>query len=735
MRLVLVLGLVVAGVSAALIAESEQHPRSWPAEGSATIPEPPGAASSLVTLLGLGMATAGALLLFREARGARRRELQMAQDGTARAEAKAALLQVTLSAMADGVMMVDADLRLVQWNDRYPELTGVPREILRPGVTMEEMVRAQARLGEFGPLDGTEALEAEVKRRIALMRSYAGIGVAERLRPDGRSVELRRAALPGGGIVTFYTDITARKQAEAARREARRAREAALEQKAQALAMVSHEIRVPLNAVISSLALLEEEGLSDAQRRLADTARQAGDTLLDLVNDILDLSKMDAGRLELRPTEFELRPLLAAVCGMFRAPAAARGVRLQLDVAADVPVLLFADAGRLRQVVMNFVSNAAKFSRPGVVLLRAAMVPLAGQPGVRLAVRDQGPRIAEAQAAQLFQPFVRLDDAVNAGAPGTGLGLAICERLAGLMGGKIGLAGCAADAGDGLGDGNEFWLVLPLADAPANPVARPAPMARLRRAAVLLVEDIATNRLLTAALLRREGHRVDTADSGAEAVRLVTHRPYDLVLMDLNMPGVAGCEAVGRIRALPAPAGQVPVIVLTGSATQADVACCLDLGVAAILAKPLRPAELFDMLARTIGPAAAPPSAAPFIPNGIAGCGLVDAAHLAELQRGLPSGLFATLVEQCLTDIHARLDPLKMTLAMGDAAAAISAAHALAGMAGSYGFTAVERRMRRVMALAGAADLGGAAAALQGLETELDQSTSLIRGMLQAQAA
>ena len=691
------------------------------------------------------------------------------EGAKSRAEAQATQLQATLSGMSDGVMMLNAELQLVQWNDHFASFTGLPRDLLRVGLPMEAMLRAQSLAGEFGEVD----TEAEVARRLAAMRATRIPGVQERQRPDGRAIELRRRMLPDGGFVTLYIDITARKQAEAARLEARRVTEAAIEQKAQFVAMVSHEIRVPLNAVIGSLALLEQSALSEEQRALSDTARHAGETLLDLVNDILELSKMDAGRLELRPADFAIGPLLAGVRDMFAAPAAARGVVLALDIESDVPARLYADAGRLRQVVMNFVSNAGKFSRPGEVTIAAGMVAAgdgysaaAEAPQLRLSVRDQGPAITDDEASGLFQPFARLEYARAAGAPGTGLGLAICDRLARLMQGRIGLQPII-DA-DGAASGNEFWITLPLARHALNPAAplRELPPRPVRRSSVLLVEDVATNRVLTAALLRRQGHRVDTAENGNDAVRMVAVRPYDVVFMDLVMPGIDGHEAARRIRALPGPAGAVPIVALTASDPATAQAACLEAGMDSILPKPVRPRALFDMVARMAwpmtgqpapgGPGQSGPGQSGPGPGGPgpggpgqsgrgqsgpgqseAGQGglLVDADRLADLQRGLPAGLFDTLLDECLVDVRARLPRLHEALAAADAAVAHEAAHALAGMAGSYGMAAFERRLRAIMTATGAGDVAAARRHAAGLAGELDRSEETIRALLRAQAA
>jgi CheY-like chemotaxis protein len=296
--------------------------------------------------------------------------------------------------------------------------------------------------------------------------------------------------------------------------------------------------------------------------------------------------------------------------------------------------------------------------------------------------------------------------------------------------------------------GNAFWVVLPLMAATASAVAAPSTVVALpprapRRATILLVDDVATNRLLIAAILRREGHRVDLAESGAEAVRLAACVPYDLIFMDLNMPGMGGCEAAERIHALGGPAAGTKIVALTGSDWEPDIAACRAAGMVGVLAKPVRPIELMETIARLTDPRLSAPGPTHTRDTAHAAASepaaenlaLIDTPRLAELQQGLPPGLFASLFEQCLTDIQARLPVLRGALDAGDPATITSHAHALAGMAGSYGLAAVEKRMRGMMRDASAGNIDLARAAAAGIDNEVDSSADTIRAVLRAQAA
>ena len=291
-------------------------------------------------------------------------ELQAAR---AHADAKAAQLEATVAGISDGVALLDRDLRLLEWNQHFAELAGVPARLLRPGISMQDVLRAQAEAGEFGRV----SVQAEVARRMAVLRTLRAEQTAERTRPDGRIIELRRNPLPNGGFVTLYRDVTARRHAESATREARAMAEAAAAAKSRFVAIVSHEIRSPLSTLLDTLRLLGGSSLPPAQQTLLHMAHQSGEALLGLINDILDMSSMEAGQLTLRPSVFLLTPLLDGVVEMFQSQATQRGITLRRAIDKDIPEQIYADPGRLRQVLINLLSNAVKFGIPGPVMLLA----------------------------------------------------------------------------------------------------------------------------------------------------------------------------------------------------------------------------------------------------------------------------------------------------------------------------------------------------------------------------
>ncbi len=691
-----------------------------------------------------------ALILIRSGQKARQREDVLASEravlvaanaelefAKSLADAKTAQLEGTLNGMSDGVSMVDAQLCLVEWNRRFPALAGVPEEILHVGLPMEDILRAQAQAGQFGAVD----VEAEVGRRMATLRSGNNTGVVERVRPDGRTLELRRNRMPDGGFVTLYSDVTARKQAETALREARRTAEAATEAKSRFTAIVSHEIRTPLSALLSTLTLLADGGLTPPQQALLSMARQSGDALQGLINDILAMSRMEAGQLSLHPRAFDLSSLLDGVVSMFGSQATDRGITLRLSVSPDLPAELYADPGRVRQVLINLLSNAVKFGRAGVVgVLVRQVQDCSGRALLHIAVRDRGPVIEAEGRARLFRPFSRLDQPGGEDPLGSGLGLAICRQIVSLMGGDIGCdpwgAARSSAAGEGRAAGNEFWVRLPIVLPPEGarplPVLPPPPAKRvLPRTRILLVEDILANQLVTATLLRREGHMVDVAGDGEAASLAVVVRAYDLVFMDIFMPGTNGLDVARRIRALPPPAGSVPIIALTANASADDERMCREAGMNGVLDKPVALPELLDALAMHVWCGIPERPAGQAAPSQWAELGPVLADdRVGELRRSLPADMLGGMVEECLVDLHARLRALRRALAAGGREEVVAQAHAMVGMAAGYGMAALEARLRALMQAARRGDNMTATTLADVLDTDLTRAAAALRGTL-----
>jgi signal transduction histidine kinase/ActR/RegA family two-component response regulator len=381
--------------------------------------------------------------------------------------------------------------------------------------------------------------------------------------------------------------------------EANAAARSAVRAKADFLANMSHEIRTPMTAMLGMTELLQLTELDDSQREYADTIARSGDTLLALVNDILDFSKIEAGQLTIEAISCDVRELLAEVQAMLEVKAEQRKLALRVDAAADLPARVVSDPIRLKQILVNLVSNAIKFTHRGHVLIRARLAePASGQLRMlELAVEDTGIGMPKEQHARVFEAFTQADTSTTRRYGGTGLGLAICRRLTELMGGSIHLE-------SEVGRGSTFYVRLPVAacDAPALQVAdaEQPPTAALDAfvARLLLVEDHTENRALAALLLEHLGCHVDTAENGAQALALLRGQPYDLVFMDCHMPVLNGYDATREIRKRE-PAGQhLPIVALSASVLPEERQRCFDVGMDDYVAKPFNLQDLQSVLVR-----------------------------------------------------------------------------------------------------------------------------------------
>lgn len=380
--------------------------------------------------------------------------------------------------------------------------------------------------------------------------------------------------------------------------EASLAAQAASQAKSQFLANMSHELRTPLNGVLGTLALARQ-GLLDATGRLyVETAARSADHLLAIVNDVLDLCKIEAGRLDIELGPCSLGEMVGNVIAIMAPAAAKRGNVLTCDIAPQFPGTVEADEGRVRQVLLNLLGNAVKFTQNGRVEVRVEA--LAGEDGVgavRFSVSDTGIGIAKAKQAELFQSFAQGDTSIRRRFGGTGLGLSISRRLTELMGGRIFFQSA-------LGRGSTFVFEVPCRvvervsrEESATPVVPPS----LR---VLSVEDSPTNQMVLQHFLARDGHVLDVAYDGEAAVEAARRNVYDVILMDVQMPGMDGVEATARIRALPAPHGVVPVVMVTAHAMAGDRERYLAIGAREYVSKPVKLDALRAAIARVVGPRA-----------------------------------------------------------------------------------------------------------------------------------
>jgi len=478
------------------------------------------------------------------------------------------------------------------------------------------------------------------------------------------------------------------------------ARDAAMEAsrlKSEFLATMSHEIRTPMNGVIGLNEIMLRTSLDDHQRRLAHGAQVAGRALMAVINDILDLSKIEAGELEIEVVEFELRRVLEQIAAIHGQTAHDRGVTLSFEVAEGVPERLVGDPTRLGQVVGNLVSNAVKFTSDGQVEVRVSADPVReSEPDstlrLRVEVSDTGIGIDGAAAERLFEPFRQADTSTTRTFGGTGLGLAISRQLVEAMGGEIGLASTP-------GEGSTFWFTA-LFD-PAGEVAPGRTGVDAVRTAedvrptghVLVVEDNDINQLVALGLLEALGYTGEVASHGDEAVAKVASGSYDVVLMDLQMPGMDGYTAARLIRSHEPEGLHVPIIAMTASAIEGVRERCLDAGMDDFLTKPVRSEHLESVLrAQLRGPSphraqqtqqtqqTQPP---PRTPRPV----VLDESRLEELGELGPHAvaLVARAVDNFAAGMDGTLDEIEQAVAAGDSVALGAVAHRLKGSALNLG--------------------------------------------------
>ncbi|MDB5443635.1 MAG: sensory box histidine kinase/response regulator [Phenylobacterium sp.] len=522
------------------------------------------------------------------ARDAARRGEQQMRRAEREAQASATRLKLALEAAAAGVYEIDHVAKTFWASPEFERITGQKNATYEeathlrfPGFHPDDLehVRASFRALHSGSKQSGEAFEARI------------------LRPDGETRWIRvshhlKVARNGRWLkaVGLVEDFDSRKRQELALMEAQQAAEAGAEAKAAFLANMSHEIRTPMNGVMGVLHLLKSESLSEDGRRMLEEALSCGQMLAELLNDVIDFSKIEAGRLELSCEPVDVAALVDGVGRLLRPQADAQGLSLEIDVDPQVG-WVSADPVRLRQALFNLLGNAVKFTQKGRVKI-TCFTPTRAT--LRFEVEDTGVGIPQAAQGRVFQRFDQGDASTTRRFGGSGLGLTITKRLAEMMSGDVGFTSVE-------GQGSTFWLEIGAepAEAQVQPPDDLAPV--LDGLRVLVVEDNATNRMIATKLLENLGASVETAADGYLGVEAAQRGGFDLILMDVQMPGIDGLEAARRIRSLGGAVARTPIVALTANVLAHQQKRYLDAGMDGVVGKPISPGALIVEIMRLSG--------------------------------------------------------------------------------------------------------------------------------------
>ncbi|WP_421993309.1 ATP-binding protein [Roseococcus sp.] len=581
-------------------------------------------------------------------------------------EAASRRLAEAVESLADGFALWDARDRLVVCNSRYRLLMDLGEEGIGPGLPFADLARRWINRGLYRN-HAQLPVDAQVEEALQTHRFPASH--VDRELSDGRWLRVGKRRVADGGTVVVLCEITDARQTMAALAEARDLADRAAAGKSRLLTHVSHELRTPLSGLLSLAGrMVGEASLSADQRRQAVLVGATARHLLALANEVLDLAAMEARSLTLNVAPTAAAAIFEDALAMVQPLAEAKEVTLAFT-AEGLPARIEADATRLRQMVLNLLANAVKFTPRGSTV-RLDVTTRSVPPVLRIEILDQGQGVPDSERDRLFTDFTRLAPSET---EGTGLGLSITARLTALMDGRI---GCTDARG---GPGACFWVELPLVAVAPEPVLARMPDADadpVRRLRLLAVDDVPANLSVMRALLATTGFEVETVLDGAGALAAVERaagedRPFDIVLMDVMMPGMDGLETTRRLKALPGAAGRMPVVAVTASVFPEDVAACRAAGMAAHLSKPVERLQLLRMLASMI----ADPS-------------------------GSASGDLAALRPHFLAELRRRLEQLEAPGREGcglEGRAQLEAMHAVAGILGHLGEPELTETARLVL--------------------------------------
>ncbi len=608
------------------------------------------------------------------------RSLGRADRSAAEAADARRVLRHALDSIDQGFVYFDAQDRLAIFNERYRQLYQASGDIFRIGMRYEDGLRRGLAEGLYAEAVGRE--EQWLAERLERHRNPQG--PFEQRLSDDRWILVQERRTDDGGVAGVRIDITALKQAQEAAESAGRAR-------SQFLAVMSHELKTPLNALLGMLTLLQEERLPTGSSEKVRSALEASLSLRGIIDAVLEMANLDSGKVNLEEVDFATETVVRGPASLVRGKAAAKN--LQLDVVLDpsLPSRLRGDPARIKQVIANLLDNAVKFTKEGEVTLNLTRGEDGASGALTLlcSVRDSGVGIPEEQQETLFVDFSQGERAYIRSAGGPRLGLAICARLVKAMGGRIWVESSS-------GHGSCFSFEIPIALAAQDGETETSPSEAIQSdARILAVEDNLVNQRLILAYLDRIGVSAEVAENGSEAVERANQSYFDLILMDIAMPVLDGISATEAIRRSNGPCSDVPILALTANAMQEDVERCLEAGMNGHVAKPIDPVRLAQVLRRWLPAKIVREETFSTVETHVDSA-LLDEAALADLVRGAGAAVASELVVDFLGDLQDRIGDLVEATDQLDRDALTKSGHAIRGAAALFGANEIRELAQQI---------------------------------------